>query len=186
MAIQNPLTKHTYQFAAEPVHSDNLNEIQDAVVELQEQWADPADVTALETKVDALSADVSDAYNPASTYLKGDYCIYNNTLYRCTTEITTAEAWNAAHWTATTVAKEIKNRTLFYQAQGVSAGSGTIVTIDDDRITENHVLMKFVPANGSAVTSGITCTTSAGRAILTGTCMAATTAEIVLQQADNQ
>lgn len=35
MALQHPLNKHTYQFAAEPVHSSNLNEIQDAVVELQ-------------------------------------------------------------------------------------------------------------------------------------------------------
>lgn len=41
-----PFTKHTYQFAAEPVHSNNLNELQDAVVELQNNWADPEDVAA--------------------------------------------------------------------------------------------------------------------------------------------
>ena len=41
-----PFTKHTYQFAAEPVHSNNLNELQDAVVELQNNWADPEVVAA--------------------------------------------------------------------------------------------------------------------------------------------
>lgn len=37
MALQHPLTKHTYEYAAEPVSSQNLNDIQDAVVELQDQ-----------------------------------------------------------------------------------------------------------------------------------------------------
>ena len=45
MALQ-PFTKHTYQFAAEPVHSNNLNEIQDAIVNLQDNWADPEVVAA--------------------------------------------------------------------------------------------------------------------------------------------
>ena len=48
-----------------------------------------------------------DAYDDTSTYAVGDLCIYNNTLYKCTTAITTAEAWNASHWTATSIADEI-------------------------------------------------------------------------------
>lgn len=48
-----------------------------------------------------------DAYDDTSTYAAGDLCIYNNTLYKCTTAITTAEAWNASHWTATSIADEI-------------------------------------------------------------------------------
>lgn len=48
-----------------------------------------------------------DAYDDTATYAVGDLCIYNNTLYKCTTAITTAEAWNASHWTATTIADEI-------------------------------------------------------------------------------
>ena len=38
-------------------------------------------------------------YNPESTYSVGNFCYYENELYECNTDISTAEAWNAAHWT---------------------------------------------------------------------------------------
>ena len=50
---------------------------------------------------------VADAYSASSTYAKGDLCIYNGALYECTTTISTAESWTAAHWTAVTVGDEI-------------------------------------------------------------------------------
>lgn len=56
---------------------------------------------------------VTDAYSSSSTYSVGDYCIYGNTLYKCTTAITTAEAWNSAHWTAKTIATELNSRLEF-------------------------------------------------------------------------
>lgn len=56
---------------------------------------------------------VTDAYSSLQTYAVGDYCIYENTLYKCTTAITTAEAWNSAHWTATTIATELASRLEF-------------------------------------------------------------------------
>lgn len=37
-------------------------------------------------------------YNPTSTYSVGDLCVYNNKVYVCNTDITTAEAWNSSHW----------------------------------------------------------------------------------------
>ncbi len=46
-------------------------------------------------------------YSSSKTYAVGDYCIYNDVLYKCTTAITTAEAWTAAHWTAVTVGDEL-------------------------------------------------------------------------------
>lgn len=48
-----------------------------------------------------------DAYDDTATYSVGDLCIYNNALYKCTTAITTPEAWNASHWTETSIADEI-------------------------------------------------------------------------------
>lgn len=40
------------------------------------------------------------AYSASSAYAVGDFCIYENAIYRCTTEIgSTGEAWNADHWT---------------------------------------------------------------------------------------
>lgn len=46
-------------------------------------------------------------YDPTATYAVGAYCTHEGTLYKCTTAITAAEAWNAAHWAATTVAAEL-------------------------------------------------------------------------------
>lgn len=39
-------------------------------------------------------------YSASKTYALGDKVRYNKKLYKCTTAITTAEAWTAAHWAA--------------------------------------------------------------------------------------
>lgn len=40
----------------------------------------------------------ADPYNTTQAYAVGSYCIYGNTLYKCTTAIPSGEAWNSAHW----------------------------------------------------------------------------------------
>ena len=55
---------------------------------------------------DIANPNISDAYSNSATYDVGDYCIYQDTLYKCNTPIT-AEAWTAAHWTATTIGAEL-------------------------------------------------------------------------------
>lgn len=50
----------------------------------------------------------SDAYDNSKSYAVGDYCIYNNKLYRCITAIESAEAFNVEKWEQTTVGKEVK------------------------------------------------------------------------------
>lgn len=39
------------------------------------------------------------AYSSSSTYSLNTLALYQSNVYRCTTAITVAEAWNAAHWT---------------------------------------------------------------------------------------
>lgn len=46
-------------------------------------------------------------YDPTATYAVGDLCIYNTVLYRCNTAISTPEAWNSIHWTATSIDEEL-------------------------------------------------------------------------------
>ena len=46
-------------------------------------------------------------YSSSKTYSVGEYCIYNGSLYRCITAITTAEAWTAAHWTAAVIGDDV-------------------------------------------------------------------------------
>lgn len=60
-------------------------------------------------KVDAAVKALSSAaeYSAAQTYALGDYCTHDGKLYRCTTAITEAEAWNQDHWTETSVTAEL-------------------------------------------------------------------------------
>lgn len=48
-----------------------------------------------------------DEYDSTATYEIGDFCIYNNKLYRCITAISTAEAFTPAHWEETSVENEL-------------------------------------------------------------------------------
>lgn len=49
-------------------------------------------------------------YDPTATYAVGDLCLYDSTLYRCNTAISTPEAWNSIHWTATSVDEELDGK----------------------------------------------------------------------------
>ena len=46
-------------------------------------------------------------YSSTTTYKVGDFCIYGNTLYRCTTAVTVPEPFDDHKWTVTTVSAEI-------------------------------------------------------------------------------
>ena len=143
-------------------------------------------VTTLDTKADTINGNISDAYSASSTYKVGELCIYNNALYRCTTAITTAEAWTAAHWTATTIAEEIENRVLWFPGVTVSATTGNIVAINDSRITTAHVLASCTWGSDSSITALTSWSTeTAGQLTINGTCSAATTADILLVKKNN-
>lgn len=53
------------------------------------------------------TVNLAPAYSNAATYNVGDYCTYQGKLYSCNTQISTAEDWTAAHWTAVNVSAEI-------------------------------------------------------------------------------
>ena len=50
---------------------------------------------------------ISDAYDNTATYAVGDYCIYNNSLYKCSTAATVAEDFDSTKWTVTTIGAEL-------------------------------------------------------------------------------
>lgn len=49
------------------------------------------------------------AYSASRAYAVGEYVIHNNNLYRCTTAITTAEAFTAAHWTQVVLSDDVSD-----------------------------------------------------------------------------
>lgn len=55
-------------------------------------------------------------YDPTETYALGSYCIYGGVLYRCSTAITTAEAWTVGHWTAVLITGEYMRVRIMHKA----------------------------------------------------------------------
>ena len=50
------------------------------------------------TEINSAVQGTSSLYDESATYTLGSYCIYNNTLYRSTTAITTPEPFTSSHW----------------------------------------------------------------------------------------
>ena len=46
----------------------------------------------------AMLENIAPAYSSSATYGVGQFVVYNKKLYKCSTAITTAEAWNSNHW----------------------------------------------------------------------------------------
>lgn len=57
-----------------------------------------------------VAKDIANTYSSSASYAIGQYCLYNNNLYRCTTTISTPEAWNAAHWVQVTVGEGLYDK----------------------------------------------------------------------------
>ena len=48
-------------------------------------------------------------FSASSTYAVGDYVMHEGKLYRCTTAITTAGAWNSSKWTAAVLTDDVRD-----------------------------------------------------------------------------
>lgn len=71
-------------------------------------------INQIDAAIDSIPADystllgsVAGTYSASKTYAVGDYVWYNGQLYRCSTAITTAEAWTAAHWTSAVISDDV-------------------------------------------------------------------------------
>lgn len=80
---------------------------------------------AIAAKMDALNA--AAPYDNTATYAEGAYCFHDG-LKKCTTAITTAEEWTAAHWTSTTIAAELQSKVDANQGAG---NAGKALGIDN-------------------------------------------------------
>ena len=96
---------------------------------------------------------IADEYDPTATYNVGDYCIYQGVLYKCTTAIAVAEAWNSAHWTSTLIVDEFgtgggASVTLGTTAPSDASGENGDLYVQYDSSTY-AVVEYFVKINGS-------------------------------------
>ena len=81
---------------------------------------------------------VASAYSASKTYAVGDYAIQNGNLYRCTTAITTAESFTAAHWTqvvlgddVTQLKSDLNLKTDFINEDGIISNRDKVLNLFD-------------------------------------------------------
>ena len=69
------------------------------------------------------ASNIAEEYDSTATYDEGDFVIYEGVLYKCTTAISTPEAWTPAHWTSTLVVDN-------FGSGGASVTLGTSAPLD--------------------------------------------------------
>ena len=69
---------------------------------------------------------VAPEYSSSASYAVGDYCVYDSVLYRCTTAITSGEAWTSGHWTAVKLGQEVSYLKENLSELGLSVVNGAI------------------------------------------------------------
>ncbi len=107
--------------------------------------------TRVQGAIDAMEGQIansSDAYSASKAYAVGDYCIYNDTLYRCVTACSAASwAVNSGCFVADTVVSAINGRG---SSSVVTNGTQTFAQIlgslssivDRNKISRNAVLVE--------------------------------------------
>lgn len=128
-------------------------------------------------RIDSCYVNFGDRFNTEKTYVVGDYCIYNDTLYKCTTSIETAGEWDASKWNATSVEKEFVsvNSNLTIDLSNTSLPSETsfsdLIKMMAEKIFEIHnVFIEDGLLKISTATNGIlTVTQESGYVKFTGT-----------------
>ncbi|MGI6080809.1 MAG: phage tail protein, partial [Candidatus Avilachnospira sp.] len=100
--------------------------------------ADISPVALVTRRVFDLYIGTPDDYSNQKTYAEGAYCVRNNSLYRCTSEIYAAEEWTESHWEAITILGEIGS--LMYPEFD---DSGTVSGITDFNSFYNSLVSKM-------------------------------------------
>ena len=87
---------------------------------------------------------ISDVYNPNTTYNTGDLCIYNNVLYKCKTNNVTG-AWDGTKWDRTTVDELLAEKAN-------SSNLATVATSGDFYDLTPKPIRKYIVNSSSPVT----------------------------------
>ena len=118
------------------------------------------DITLKETGV---LDPIGDEFNSSLTYVVGDFCIYNNTLYKCTTAIDTAGEWDESKWEVTTVATELSlgsdnsvtlTRAEYDALSDEEKDSNTTYYISDEDAQSNAFSVPFTSDKYTATNTG--------------------------------
>ena len=101
---------------------------------------------------------VASAYSASATYKVGDYVIHNSNLYRCTTAITTAEAFTAAHWTQIVLADDVsdlKTDLIYDNSYSFVTANNPSVDVVDSGVTYEWLDKKTAYAHGTSTDTAV-------------------------------
>ena len=89
--------------------TDLASEVQTSLGKADTALQEHQDISgkADKTEVTAIFNSISDAWNSATAYTVGQYCIYNNALWKCLVANTNTEPAEGTYWTHTTIDAEI-------------------------------------------------------------------------------
>jgi len=105
---------------------------------------------------------IADDFSTESTYVVGDYVIYSGSLYKCTTAVTTAGAWDSTKWTETLVMDEVEagggGGSSWTDVTGTLTAGSTSITLSNVAITTTSTIEVFndldVPYNSKTLSTG--------------------------------
>ena len=110
------------------------------------------DISGKANKADltALSNTISDDWNASTTYAVGQYCIYNNSLWKCLVQHSGQTPTEGTYWTKVSVANEItsvNNRLNVLETPNITllatvSGNGTI-TLNDSLSNYRYLYVNF-------------------------------------------
>ena len=91
----------------------------------------------------------ADEHNTSTTYYTGDFCIYQNTLYRMTAAGTTSGDFDPTKWTATTIAAAFEPKHTWTLLETITADGETAVYQRDIPTGVSGIFVKIIEAAGS-------------------------------------
>ena len=89
--------------------TDLASEVQTSLGKADTALQEHQDISgkADKTEVTAIFNSISDAWNSATAYTEGQYCIHNNMIWKCLVANTNTEPAEGTYWTHTTIDAEI-------------------------------------------------------------------------------
>ena len=129
---------------------------------------------------------IATAFDSTTSYSTGDYVMYDGTLYKFTSSH--SGDWDSTHAEATCVTNELGSggsggnaQVMYYYEQPVNtATNAEIFRITSPKINTDTVVLECTFADPSYITSDVTWTSYKGYIAFTGTCTAATTANVTM------
>lgn len=107
---------------------------------------------------------VADEFDATSTYAVGDYVTHEGSLYKCTTAVTTAGAWDSNDWTETLVMDEVSagggGGASWTDVTGTLSAGSTTITLSNVAITTSSTIDVYTGTFGVSPTNIVVSTGS--------------------------